>query len=110
MTNFEKVGLFMKTFGQEVKTKPSLSTDKINQLRINLIREELVKSKKIFKNIGSAAILMDVNNGNILSMISLPDYDLNKREKISDLKFINRATKAYMSLDRYLKLSPSQLV
>ena len=36
---------------------------------------------------------MDVNNGNILSMVSLPDYDLNKRKKISDLKFINRATK-----------------
>ena len=41
MTNFEKVGLFMKTFGQEVKTTPGLSNDKINDLRINLIREEL---------------------------------------------------------------------
>ena len=41
MTNFEKVGLFMKTFGQEVKKKPSLSSDKINNLRINLIQEEL---------------------------------------------------------------------
>ena len=36
---------------------------------------------------------MDINNGDILSMISLPDFDLNKREKISDLKYINRATK-----------------
>ena len=41
MTNFNKVGIFMKTFGQEVKDKPSLSTDKINQLRLNLIQEEL---------------------------------------------------------------------
>ena len=41
MTNFEKVGVFMKTFGQEVKNKPSLSTDKINQLRLSLIKEEL---------------------------------------------------------------------
>ena len=41
MTNFEKVGLFMKTFGQEVKTTPGLSNDKINDLRIKLIREEL---------------------------------------------------------------------
>jgi len=41
MTNFEKVKLFMKTFGQEVKTKASFSTDKINQLRLNLIQEEL---------------------------------------------------------------------
>ena len=41
MTNFEKVGNFMKTFGQEVKTKPSFSSDKINQLRLDLIKEEL---------------------------------------------------------------------
>ena len=41
MTNFEKVGSFMKTFGQEVKSKPSLSTDKINNLRLSLIKEEL---------------------------------------------------------------------
>ena len=41
MSNFNKVGNFMKTFGQEVKTKPSFSTDKINKLRIDLIKEEL---------------------------------------------------------------------
>jgi predicted HAD superfamily Cof-like phosphohydrolase len=41
MSNFDKVGTFMKTFGQEVKTKPSLSSDKINKLRIDLIEEEL---------------------------------------------------------------------
>ncbi len=41
MTNFEKVGTFMKTFGQEVKENSSFSTDKINELRINLIKEEL---------------------------------------------------------------------
>ena len=45
MTNFEKVGVFMKTFGQEIKTKPSLSSDKINTLRINLIEEELKELK-----------------------------------------------------------------
>ena len=43
MTNFDKVGIFMKTFGQEVKTKPSFSTDKINQLRLDLIKEELTE-------------------------------------------------------------------
>ncbi|MDC1033225.1 nucleoside triphosphate pyrophosphohydrolase family protein [Candidatus Pelagibacter sp.] len=41
MSNFNKVGIFMKTFGQEVKNKPSFSTDKINKLRIDLIKEEL---------------------------------------------------------------------
>ena len=46
MTNFEKVGIFMKTFGQEVKTKAELSNDKINMLRISLINEELEELKK----------------------------------------------------------------
>ena len=50
MTNFDKVGVFMKTFGQEVKNKPSFSTDKINQLRINLIQEELDELKEAMTN------------------------------------------------------------
>ena len=58
-----------------------------------LIREELLKFNEIFNTKGSAAILMNVNNGEILSLVSLPDFDPNKREKISDEKFINRATK-----------------
>ena len=41
MSNFSKVGIFMKAFGQEVKNKPSFSTDKINKLRLDLIKEEL---------------------------------------------------------------------
>jgi len=49
MSNFQKVGLFMKTFGQEVKTKPSLSSEKINNLRINLINEELEEFKEAIK-------------------------------------------------------------
>ena len=50
MTNFNKVGVFMKTFGQEVKNKPSFSTDKINQLRISLIQEELDELKEAMTN------------------------------------------------------------
>jgi len=50
MTNFEKVGQFMKTFGQEVKTKPGLSSEKINNLRISLINEELDEFKEAIKN------------------------------------------------------------
>ena len=46
MTNFERVGLFMTTFGQEVKKKPGFSSDKINTLRINLIEEELNEFKE----------------------------------------------------------------
>ena len=50
MTNFEKVGLFMKTFGQEIKIKASLSTEKINELRISLVNEELEEFKEAIKN------------------------------------------------------------
>ena len=50
MTNFEKVGNFMKTFGQEVKKKPSFSSDKINKLRLDLIAEELGELKLAMKN------------------------------------------------------------
>ena len=50
MSNFNKVGTFMKTFGQEVKTKPSFSSDKINKLRIDLIKEELDELQEAMKN------------------------------------------------------------
>ena len=50
MSNFNKVGTFMKTFGQEVKTKPSFSSDKINNLRIDLIKEELDELQVAMKN------------------------------------------------------------
>ena len=50
MTNFEKVGHFMKTFGQEVKTNSELSSEKINNLRINLINEELEELKKAIED------------------------------------------------------------
>jgi len=50
MTNFEKVGLFMNKFGQEVKTIPSLSSEKINKLRISLINEELEEFREAIRN------------------------------------------------------------
>jgi cell division protein FtsI (penicillin-binding protein 3) len=68
-----------------------------------LIREELIKSVEIFNNLGSAAILMDINTGEILSLISLPDYNLNKREKIDDLKFTNKITKGVYELGSVFK-------
>ena len=59
MTNFEKVGLFMSTFRQEVKKKSGFSSNKINDLRINLIEEELnefkdAMSKKDLKEVADA--------------------------------------------------------
>ncbi len=82
-----------KTFDYELTTSRNplkLTVDTDIQY---LIREELLKSIDIFNNVGSAAILMDIHTGEILSMISLPDFDLNKRRKIDDVNFINRATK-----------------
>ena len=58
-----------------------------------LIREELIRYNEIFRAKGSAAILMNVNTGEIISIVSLPDFDLNERVKITDVNFINRATK-----------------
>ena len=50
MSNFNKVGTFMKTFGQEVKSKLSFSSNKINKLRIDLIKEELDELQQAMKN------------------------------------------------------------
>jgi len=75
---------------KKIKEPIKLTVDKDIQF---LVRNELVKFNKIFNTKGSAAILMNVMNGEVLSLVSLPDFDPNKREKISDVKFINRATK-----------------
>ena len=50
MTNFEKVGIFMKTFGQEVKDKASFSSESVNKLRLELIKEELAELKEAIEN------------------------------------------------------------
>ena len=68
-----------------------------------LIREELLKYNEIFRTSGSAAILMDVNNGEVLSLVSLPDFDPNKRIDISDLKYINRVSKGVYELGSVFK-------
>ena len=57
-----------------------------------LIRKELINSESNFYNIGSAAILMDIKNGEILSLVSLPDYDLNRRISINDKSYANKIT------------------
>ncbi len=82
-----------KSLDEELKISQDpvrLSVDKDIQY---LIRSELIKYNKIFRTKGSASILMNVNNGEILSLVSLPDFDPNRREEISDINFINRATK-----------------
>jgi len=68
-----------------------------------LIRKELLKYQDIFKSKGSAAILMNVNNGNILSLVSLPDFNPNVRQNLTDVNYINRVTKGTYELGSVLK-------
>jgi len=68
-----------------------------------LIREELIKFQSVFRSKGSTVILMNVNNGEIISMVSYPDFDLNKRETVSNVNFINRATKSVYELGSVFK-------
>ncbi len=68
-----------------------------------LIREELIKYQEIFNSKGSASILMDIHNGNILSLVSLPDFDPNERQNLTDVNYINRVTKGTYELGSVFK-------
>jgi cell division protein FtsI (penicillin-binding protein 3) len=92
-----------KSFNETLrKSKKSikLTVDKDIQF---LVRKGLIKYQEIFKSKGSAAILMNVNNGNILSLVSLPDFNPNERQKITDINFINRVTKGTYELGSVFK-------
>ena len=83
-----------KSLDEELKKNENqvkLTVDKDIQF---LIREELIKFNKIFKAKGSAAILMNVNSGEIISMVSLPDFNPNLRTNITDVNYINRASRS----------------
>ncbi len=68
-----------------------------------LIREELLKANEIFNSIGSAALLMNAENGEVLSLVSLPDFDLNTRSKIDDPIYLNKITKGVYELGSVFK-------
>ncbi len=92
-----------KSYDYELKTRKKpleLTVDTDIQF---LIREELLKFQNIFNSTGSAAILMNVNSGNIISIVSIPDFNLNKRQQIKDSKFFNRATKGVYELGSVFK-------
>ena len=92
-----------KSFDEELKkrNKPlKLTVDLDIQF---LIRRELLRFQNIFEARGSAAILMNVNSGEILSMVSLPDFNLNKRETIKDVNYINKITKGTYELGSVFK-------
>jgi len=82
------------------KNPIKLTVDKDIQF---LVRNELVNFQKIFRNKGSAAILMNVNSGDIISIVSLPDFNPNQRKNITDVNFINRVTKGTYELGSVFK-------
>ena len=92
-----------KSFDKTLKngrTNLTLTLDKELQY---IIRDELINAQKIFRNIGGAGILMNINNGEILSLVSVPDFNLNIRKDISDINYINRATKGVYELGSVFK-------
>ena len=92
-----------KSFDEKLKDgrdKLALSLDKNLQF---IIRSELLNAQKIFKNVGGAGILMNINNGEILSLVSVPDFDLNSRKDIKDVNYINRVTKGTYELGSVFK-------
>ena len=93
-------------FDEELKNKKLSETSLNLTLDTNLqylIRNELIEAKDNFKNIGSAAILMNVKTGEILSLVSLPDYDLNKRSSIINDIYSNKITLGVYELGSVFK-------
>jgi cell division protein FtsI (penicillin-binding protein 3) len=69
----------------------------------HIIREELISGNNIFQTLGSAALLMEINSGEILSLVSLPDFDLNERINIEDPIYLNKITKGVYELGSVFK-------
>ena len=69
----------------------------------DLIRKELIEFNKIFQTKGSASLLMNIHSGEILSFVSLPDFDLNERKQIKDKNYINRVSKGSYELGSVFK-------
>ncbi len=95
-----------KFFEKDLKNKEKINFPLSLTLDSNLqhlIREELLLAEKNFHNVGSGAILMNVENGEILSLVSLPDYDLNQRISISDNIYTNKITLGVYELGSVFK-------
>ena len=95
-----------KFFDQDLKNKELVNFSLDLTLDSNLqylIRKELINAQADFNAVGSAALLMDVDNGEILSLVSLPDYDLNKRFSINEDIYTNKITKGVYELGSVFK-------
>ena len=95
-----------KYFDKELKDKDQLNHPLKLSLDSNIqyiINKELNEALDIFNATGAAALLMDVNNGDILSLVSLPNFNINQRTAIKDKKFINKITKGVYELGSIFK-------
>ncbi len=93
-------------FDKELKKKSDLLSPLYLSLDTSLqyiVKNELTNSMKTFKALGAAGLLMDAQNGEILSLVSLPDYNINKREKITEHEFTNKITKGVFELGSIFK-------
>ncbi len=85
----------------ELRSSPLVLTLDLNLQY--LIREELIRAKENFNSVGAAALLMNVDSGEILSLISLPDYDLNQRTSINNEAYLNKITLGVYELGSVFK-------
>ena len=95
-----------KYFDKELKDKKLLDSPLQLTLDTNIqhiIDDELNKALKVFKAKGGAALLMNVNNGEVLSLVSLPNFNINNRANITDKNFINKITKGVYELGSIFK-------
>ena len=95
-----------KYFDKELKNKKKLNIPLQLTVDTNIqhiIDEELNKALVTFNASGGGALLMDVNNGEVLSLVSLPNFNINKRETIKDKKYINKITKGVYELGSIFK-------
>jgi len=95
-----------KYFDKELKDKKLLNTPLELTLDTNIqhiIDDELNKALETFNATGGGALLMNVNNGEVLSLVSLPNFNINKRANITDKNYINKITKGVYELGSIFK-------
>ncbi len=95
-----------KYFDRELKNKDKMSIPLKLTLDSNIqyiINQELNEAIKTFDATGGGALLLDVNNGDIISLVSLPNFNINQRITIKDKRFINKITKGVYELGSIFK-------
>ncbi len=69
----------------------------------HLISKELNDALVTFQATGGGSLLVNVENGEILSLVSLPNFDINLRADVKEKKYMNRITKGVYELGSIFK-------